>query len=213
MSIETNPAKFARLQDAADQIGATDTGENVFGGLYATGRLRDIQEDPTTWQSSSSAARGTIQWGIGAEGHWRLDNIYFGQVDEEFAKTHRLLHELGHLSMLRSSGPDSGTAIGKAFDFYETLKNIRSRNDYRLGLSALASIHYGQEMKPHEDAAELFGMLAHNESRYRAYMQFVQNENPRVVRLKANHGIATVSASDARLLDYQLRVVHEETLL
>lgn len=210
MSIETDPARVARLQSAADKIGNTDTGENVLGGLYAVGRLRDIQEDPATWDSSSRASEGKIRWGIGAEGSWRLENIYYGQgITEEFAKTHRLLHEMGHLAMIL---PNS-LVVGKAFDFYETLGRIRAKNAHRLGLSALASYHYGQERKPHEDAAELFGMLTHDENRYRAYMQFAQNESPGAVSLKANHGVATISDSDARLLDYQLRTVHEETLL
>lgn len=208
MNIETDSARVARLQNAANRIGDTDSGEDVLGGLYAAGRLRDIQEDPTTWMSRSRATEGKIWWGTGAEGPQGLHDRYYGQITEEFAKTHRLLHEMGHLAMIQ---PNT-LVVGEAFDFYETLDKIRARNAHKLGLSALASI-YGQERKPHEDAAELFGMLTHDENRYRAYMQFVQNESPGAVRLKANHGIATVSASDAHLLDYQLRTVHEQTLL
>ena len=209
MAIELDPIRVSRLQNTANQIGDTDSGEAIFAGLYAAGRLRDIKEDPTKWGSSSRASEGTIIWGTGLMGPQLLEDVMFGNVDEPFAKTHRLLHEMGHLTMIQSNEK----VVGKAFDLYETLDIIRAKNTRILGLSAIASRFYTQNRAPHEDAAELFGMLTHDEDRYRAYMRFMKNDSPGMITEKARHGVATISSSEAQLLDRQLRSVHEEMLL
>lgn len=207
MNIETNPAKIARMQNVADRIGGTDTGADVLAGLYAKGRLRDIEENPNTWVSKSRPSEGRIWWGTGDMGPQSLHDMHYGQVDENFARTHRLLHEMGHLAIIQPNG----SVVGEAYDLYETLDNIRTRNVRNLGMSAIAAhATYSRNMKPHEDAADLFGMLTQNENRYRAFMQFVQNDSPGIVKLKANHGIATISNHDAQLLDHRLRTVHHQ---
>lgn len=201
---------IARLQDAADQIVDTDSGEQVFKYLFTHGRLRDIEQKSNTWMSQSFADQARIEWGTGSQGDELRNQLYFGEVDEEFAKKHRLLHEMGHLAMI---DPDK-MVRGASFDLSESMRRIREYSRTGLGMTALgsSSLYSGrlEVMRHHEDAAELFGMLTHNEERYRRFMNFVQDDRPGAVQEKNKHGIVTLSRENARVVNRQVRIVHEQ---
>lgn len=212
--IETDPAKVARLQQAGEQLSGTSSGEDVFGGLYASGRLRDIEVNPAGWVSRSNAIKGKVFWGVGPQGQQLIDKLLFGPTSEQQANQHRLLHELGHLAIIDRDG----RVRGRNLEFIELLDNIRSRSGGKLGLSAIAlvspSSHLNRsvDMKPHEDAADLFAILTRDEERYKSYLRYLQKDQPSVVEKKTSYGIATISPADARSVDRQLRAIHEANI-
>ena len=181
----------------------------MFKGLFRAGRLRDIEEIYSTWISESRAEEGWVQWGKGPLGNEPLNRLHYnpdGLVTEQFASTHRLLHELGHLSMI---DPDR-MVRGDALLLAEAMQAVRAKTRSRPGMSAVGSwVSYATHRKPHEDAADLFGMLTHSEAIYVNYMQFLQNDREWAVVVKSRNGVATIGNRTAHTVDYLLRRVHD----
>lgn len=141
-------------------------------GMIQIGNLH-IESD--TWVSRSNAREGYIHLGtqpLPKEQRERLlfDDAHIGYEDEV---TMRLLHEVGHLfeAARISTGSD------RIQDLLKTARSIRRVNQH-LGLTAIGSLpFYGDDMRYHEDTAELLSMYAFNPAYLRRYCDFLGNPN------------------------------------